>query len=1022
MVSSEEDASKRDDELARTATAPLSSGSAPATPAHPVGATLGRYKLERELGSGGMGVVHAAFDPDLERRVALKVLRNTEGTSEARQRLLREARAMARLQHPNVVTVHEVASANGRDYVAMELIEGQTLAEWMREKPRPESEIIDAFVAAGRGLAAAHAEGIVHRDFKPHNILRHRTGRIAVTDFGLAREAEVNIDPMAATREIVQPVAGTPVSTSTPSSPLGGLTITGSVLGTPAYMAPEQWSGGAVTPATDQFAFCVALWEALAGERPFKGPTVETLREQVQRGPAQLDITKIPRRLRAPLLRGLDPDPARRWPSMNALLAAMTQTQRSSKFIWIIALAALFAVLAVGIALVMSNDSAAPAAAPPACRAAILAADAVWSADALAKLTAAKQRPAAELIDSDVRAWRAAREEACKLEPAVREPHLQCLDGVLARIDAVVRGLEPIGGKGHIDVGQWLVDPKVCASATPPRLSTSTTPQLRATIAGLFVEEATPGKPSAERAKQLIEAAKGDPCASVYGRYLAITTSTPTDRERLVAEATEEAERCSDDRVRAEIALMSAQLALESGMLGTAITSKVKLAEVAAQKVMQSDVQAALDSLGAEVARRANQIDEAIKRSESATKRYAERGRVAAELAMGLRVVSLRQTRAQLEDLASVTPTLEALRTRAIEKLGADHETLRDIEETAAMWQYSNGDVAGATKRIEELYKPRPNENARRVAGKVVDARGAPVASARVIAGKRLTGNALTAAILHEDSIRVATTGADGTFEIPDAVEYGVVVAQQGELRSLPALLGESVTLELEPTTTIKGRVDLRGEPYQSVIVIALDPDSADVRYGWAAPPAKDGSFEMGGVPRKRLKVFTALERTTSLTGESVEIDTRSPAAQQIAVTVPSSKRVVHVIVRSTVNIAVGNAAVLVMPGKIPPMSVRQMRQKLTAINEQLARQIEGERAPGPVVKEARSGDMFATMSEVPEGAATACAIALPADLSDPTLGKKIDGNLDKLKFACAPIPEKAELVVVEVPPFPRLD
>src|SRR5512139_325897 len=181
-----------DDELARTATAPVgSSEPRAAAPADPVGSTLGKYKLERELGSGGMGVVHAAFDPDLERRVALKVLRDSAGSSEARKRLLREARAMARLQHPNVVTVHEVASANGRDYVAMEMIDGQSLAEWMRAEQRPEHEIIDAFVAAGRGLAAAHAEGIVHRDFKPHNILRHRNGRIAVTDFGLARYAEV---------------------------------------------------------------------------------------------------------------------------------------------------------------------------------------------------------------------------------------------------------------------------------------------------------------------------------------------------------------------------------------------------------------------------------------------------------------------------------------------------------------------------------------------------------------------------------------------------------------------------------------------------------------------------------------------------------------------------------------------------------------------------------------------------------------------------------------------------------------
>src|SRR6185312_1481165 len=179
-------ADRSDDELARTATAPGSdAGGGTAMP--PLTGSLGRYRLERELGVGGMGVVHAAFDPDLERRVALKVLKTDRGDDEARQRLLREARAMARLTHPNVVTVHEVGSAGGRDYVAMELVEGQSLDQWLKAAHRTPAEIVPAFLAAGRGLAAAHAAGLVHRDFKPHNVLRRSDGRIAVTDFGLAR-------------------------------------------------------------------------------------------------------------------------------------------------------------------------------------------------------------------------------------------------------------------------------------------------------------------------------------------------------------------------------------------------------------------------------------------------------------------------------------------------------------------------------------------------------------------------------------------------------------------------------------------------------------------------------------------------------------------------------------------------------------------------------------------------------------------------------------------------------------------
>src|SRR5262245_7729982 len=311
------------DDLGRTATAPVSS--TVREPACVLGATLGRYRLERELGAGGMGVVHAAFDPDLERRIALKVLRVSVPSVDAKDRLMREARAMARLSHPNVVTVHEVGTANGRDFVAMELIQGETLAEWLRATRRSPAAIIDAFMAAGRGLAAAHAAGIVHRDFKPHNVLRSREGRIVVTDFGLAREAD-GAASLALDMTLPADVrAATATRTPSTQSSLAGLTVTGALLGTPAYMAPEQWRGGAVTPAPDQFAFCVALWEALTGERPYRGPTLDDLRAQAACGPAALDATRVPRWIRSTLRRGLDPDPARRWPNMDALLGKLVR-------------------------------------------------------------------------------------------------------------------------------------------------------------------------------------------------------------------------------------------------------------------------------------------------------------------------------------------------------------------------------------------------------------------------------------------------------------------------------------------------------------------------------------------------------------------------------------------------------------------------------------------------------------------------------------------------------------------------
>jgi serine/threonine protein kinase len=212
------DSSAKGDELARTATEAASATAGGGARAVFDG-LVGRYRLEREIGSGAMGVVHAAFDPDLERRVALKVLRVVAPGTEAKDRLLREARAMARLTHPNVVTVHEVGTAGGRDFIAMELIQGETLADWLRSARRRQVDIVAAFLAAGRGLAAAHAAGIVHRDFKPHNVLRSHDGRIVVTDFGLAREAQAGLPVQL---DATLPLGGQPVPLGSQSSLTGG--------------------------------------------------------------------------------------------------------------------------------------------------------------------------------------------------------------------------------------------------------------------------------------------------------------------------------------------------------------------------------------------------------------------------------------------------------------------------------------------------------------------------------------------------------------------------------------------------------------------------------------------------------------------------------------------------------------------------------------------------------------------------------------------------------------------------------
>jgi serine/threonine protein kinase len=342
------------------------------------GALLGKYRLERIVGAGGMGVVWAAVDPDLDRAVAIKVLRVAGDDPLLRSRLLREARAMARLKHGNVLTVYEVGTHKNRDYIAMELIDGASLDVWLAQKP-PRPQIVAAMMAAGRGLAAAHAAGIVHRDFKPHNVLRDQDGRVLVTDFGLAR-GQIE-DPDDAQLEQIDPASFAPPgsvvagSESRPRRVLDSvldspLTQTGVLIGTPAYMAPEQFLGRTPEPRTDQFAYCVATWEALTGARPFRGGSLDELQQAAKRGVATV-IADLPRDVRAVLQRGLDPDPEKRWPDMTALLAALERAFNppSRRGLWVGILAAAgVAALIAGVVMIASSQSSSPGTAGPSAR------------------------------------------------------------------------------------------------------------------------------------------------------------------------------------------------------------------------------------------------------------------------------------------------------------------------------------------------------------------------------------------------------------------------------------------------------------------------------------------------------------------------------------------------------------------------------------------------------------------------------------------------------------------------------
>ena len=296
------------------------------------GAILGRYIVLEAIGSGGMGNVYAAWDPELHRRVAIKVLHGDilfSGSSQrAHERLRLEAQAAARLTHPNVVTVFDVGTVEDRLFIAMELVEGQTLREWA-SRPRPWQETLALYQQAGRGLAAAHQAGLVHRDFKPSNVMLADDGQVKIMDFGLAKSIEAEFSGSHTPAE--ESSAPREHALNEPSRLQ--MTRTGELLGTPRFMSPEQMLGQVIDSRSDQFSFCVSLYQSLYGLSPFPGDEEAALIGSVLSGRIREPPpdSEVPTRILSVLQRGLQVDRERRYSTMDDLLADLTLESTSRK-------------------------------------------------------------------------------------------------------------------------------------------------------------------------------------------------------------------------------------------------------------------------------------------------------------------------------------------------------------------------------------------------------------------------------------------------------------------------------------------------------------------------------------------------------------------------------------------------------------------------------------------------------------------------------------------------------------------
>ncbi len=305
---------------------------------------VGRFSVIRKIGSGGMGAVYEAHDPELDRNVALKLL-HPELDQEHQVRLRREAQALARVTHRNVVHVYEVGSHEGRLFIAMELIAGEPLNRWLRTESRPTAAVLDTYLQAGEGLQAAHDAGLVHRDFKPANVILGTDGVVRVLDFGLARGVP---NEGSEARFATEPLS--------PSVLAARITVTGTTLGTPMYMSPEQMCGRPASRASDQFSFCVALYEGLYGHHPFEGKTSGELYENALSGKLRTPTKSgIPKRILQAIGRGLRATPEDRFPSVAALVAELRKSAPRSRSTFLVTVG-LAAVAAAGVPLVLAQN------------------------------------------------------------------------------------------------------------------------------------------------------------------------------------------------------------------------------------------------------------------------------------------------------------------------------------------------------------------------------------------------------------------------------------------------------------------------------------------------------------------------------------------------------------------------------------------------------------------------------------------------------------------------------------------
>ena len=692
-------------------------GEEPTTPAweHPIdlgaGARVGRLLVLRKLADGGIGSVALAYDPELDRRVALKVLRpevwNLVGT-EARERLQREAMVMARLAHPNIVTVYDVGTWCEQAYIAMEYVDGPTLLEWREAAPRTWREVLEVCMAAGRGIAAAHASGIIHRDVKPPNVLLGQDGRVRVTDFGVA----ALIDEMrgaAGAEELIS--------------------------GTPGYMSPEQMEGRSTDERSDQFGFCVTVWEAMSGQRPFQGDTLPSIWNAVRtRAIAEPQPARLPAPIRRVLLRGMSPDPAQRYGSMDELLACLAAPARLRRRLILAGAVAVGLIGATGIGVLAGHkDSTAP------CSGAAEHVSRVWDparrgAVQEVFLAAGLRDPVvsfdrfARALDERTDTWMSARTQACRATRVLREQselvleaRLDCLDDQLRSLDSLVGAVRTgeVSTFEALDAVHALPDAEACSGAAARARGTPQTfagdpaaarragevdqalARARVAISMVDLDAARAAMADAEQAvAELPDDVRRARVLYERGRTAEVADEFD-EATRAFTEAAQTAARAGADRIVADSAVrMVFVLGVDQQKVAQSAPWDASAELLLARGVGDDGLRALLEEARGKMALHAHEMPKARAHAERALDlhRRANGGRGPGRLgALRLKAGVLDAT----GDHEGARLLYDEALALAEESYGPDHPQVANALTMLARWSTESGDFTGARSRFE---------------------------------------------------------------------------------------------------------------------------------------------------------------------------------------------------------------------------------------------------------------------------------------------------------------------------------